>query len=397
MVDVIFLSLLSLGVLLGQAGRITVVQPVTVYVFEVVMALHLVILLARSRTFVRRHSPSVVTWALLWFIYVGAGLIVTGWGSGIGATVRASLYLARLGLYASYAFMLSYVKVEKKFATFYTRLLMIGVPLICIVQYLFVPDLRFLVQWGWDPHMYRAVGLILDPPIIGAVLGIALLGGLITQDRLAVAFNFVALILLFSRSTYLAVGSVVCVYFILQRQYVRSVLWIVILVISILLAPHTIPPQLTLESAKIERISTVRSRSVEIRHGIDAWVRSPLIGIGYNRVADYKRGVSGYLDKTLDSNHSSSAFHSFWLTQLATTGVIGVILLAVAIYHLTKGRTLLTLALAIPALIGILDNVVFHPLVLTVLIIMTHAGVWSHSRKEISHKNEAVAKNKAIT
>ncbi|MDZ7586275.1 MAG: hypothetical protein U0946_00850, partial [Patescibacteria group bacterium] len=39
-------------------------------------------------------------------------------------------------------------------------------------QYLFLPDTRFLLKFGWDEHYYRMIGTVLDPNYLGIMLGI---------------------------------------------------------------------------------------------------------------------------------------------------------------------------------------------------------------------------------
>jgi O-antigen ligase len=223
--------------------------------------------------------------------------------------------------------------------------------------------------------MYRAVGLMLDPPIVGVVLGVLFFISVVQKDYVAIFLNFSAVIFLYSRSTYIAVGLVTLMYLLLHRKYVGAIVWMVILSLSIYLAPQTIPPYLTLESAKIERVSTVLSRRVELENGFRAWMSHPIFGIGYNRVAEYKQSMPRIYGKEVVVNHSSSAFHSFWLTQLATTGIVGFVLL-VSGYVLVMKRSIgWFLALTIPALVGILDNVVFHPFVLTLFIFIYFSKV----------------------
>ena len=39
------------------------------------------------------------------------------------------------------------------------------------IQYLFLPDTRFLLRYGWDEHYYRMIGTVLDPNYLGVMLG----------------------------------------------------------------------------------------------------------------------------------------------------------------------------------------------------------------------------------
>jgi O-antigen ligase len=180
---------------------------------------------------------------------------------------------------------------------------------------------------------------------------------------------FASMIFLYSRSTYLSLLIVTSLYLLSKSQYVYVVLFVLIAILSIYVAPLTIPPTMNLESAKIGRMSTATSRMTEIREGIHAWSTSPIIGIGYNRVSEYKRHLNAKSTTTV-SNHADSAFHSFWVTQLATTGIGGVALLLGCMGLLIRWRSELFYPLLWVSIIGVFDNVVFHPLVVISFVLL---------------------------
>lgn len=445
MIDTLLLSLVGLSLLLGQLGRISLGNGIQFYALELLVLLHTVVILlrngkwslrgirrvggqrdstinagddtviARSPTFagttrqshvnvgLLRHAlrsfprlprlcesiagmvamTTIRKTASLWLLYVVTLFYFTALGKSPSDNIKAGMYIARIGLFATYFGLLIRAQAQNTAYVRILRIISIVTPIVCLTQYFLLPDLRFLTQFGWDPHMYRAVGLMFDPPIVGTVLGVLLFVTLRQalldkttyfkipfQDYVPVLLNFIAIIFLFSRSTYVAIAAVIFLYFVSQRKYTGAFLWIIVLSVSIYLAPKTIPAYFNLESAKIERVSTVLSRKVELENGLRAWIAHPIFGIGYNRVAEYKQSLPRVYGKDVSSNHSTSAFHSFWLTQLATTGIIGFALLA-GVYILAMKRSLYwALALSIPAIIGILDNVVFHPFVLTVFILV---------------------------
>ena len=396
MIDTLLVGLIGATFLLGQLGRISLGNGVQFYTLELLIFVHVAILLSRrwsslKRALLRCHAECRLRRAfsvqsepveaskkhehirkviVAWFVYVITLFLITAWGKGFSDNIKAGMYIARIGLFAIYFYLLIHVKTSTHLALKILKLISIAVPVICLSQYILIPDLRFLAQFGWDPHMYRAVGLMLDPPIVGVVLGALFFISVVQKDYVGIFLNFSAVIFLYSRSTYIAVGLVMLMYLLLHKKYIGAIVWTVILSLSIYLAPRTIPPYLTLESAKIERVSTVLSRRVEIENGPRAWMSHPIFGIGYNRVAEYKQSLPRVYGQKITSNHSSSAFHSFWLTQLATTGIIGFGLLIGAYVLLMKRNLYWALALTIPALVGLLDNVVFHPFILTLFILV---------------------------
>ncbi len=426
MIDTLLLSLIALSFLIGQVGRISLGNGIQFYALELFVLVHVMILLVRyvvrsfsfrvdTPTFTSSSRPpatgmegsldfarddryldalrrgaslrsfprlprlcesiagtvamtTIRKIATLWFLYVISLFVFTAWGEDSTDNMKAGMYIARIGLFALYFYLLTVSQIQKQLMTRLLWIISIVIPAVCLLQYLLVPDLRFLAQLGWDPHMYRAVGLILDPPIVGVMLGVLLFVAVIKRDHLAILINYCAVVFLFSRGTYLTIAFVIFVYLVSQKKHLGAILWIVVLSASIFIAPKTIPAYYNLESSKIERVSTVLSRKVELMNGFRAWMANPIFGMGYNRVAEYKQSLLHIYGKEVASNHSSSAFHSFWLTQLATTGIIGFVLLVSGYVLVMKRSFGWFLALTIPALVGLLDNVVFHPFVLVLFI-----------------------------
>ncbi|MBP9814685.1 O-antigen ligase family protein [Candidatus Woesebacteria bacterium] len=399
MIDSLLVGIVGSLLLFGQLGRISLGNGVQFYALELLVGFHVMLLLLRKRGAIKhlitscgvemkkksKLRISLKHVSIAWFLYVIALYLLTMWGKESSDNVKAGMYIVRVSMFALYFALLSYVHNCTYVVGRVVRIITIVTPALCLLQYIFVPDLRFLAQIGWDPHMYRAVGLIFDPPVAGVVLGMLFFISLVKNNRVGITLNFLAIIFLFSRSTYIAVGSVTFLYLFYRKQYGLSFIWIVLLSLAIYLAPKTIPAYMNLESSKIERVSTVLSRRVEIENGLRAWNSRPIFGIGYNRVGEYKKSLPSVYGSDIALNHSSSAFHSFWLTQLASTGVVGFSLLAGAYLLAMRKNVLWALILAIPALIGILDNVVFHPFVLTLFILVYFSKVLDQPSSYSTH------------
>src|SRR3989338_6680935 len=45
-------------------------------------------------------------------------------------------------------------------------------------QYIFLPDTRFLLSYGWDEHYWRLIGTVLDPNYMGVMMGMIVLFGI---------------------------------------------------------------------------------------------------------------------------------------------------------------------------------------------------------------------------
>lgn len=368
MIDTIFLSLIALSLIFGQIARIQVGSGIQFYILELFVVLHIGILLFRVRN-IQIHRSRFVRIGVLWFGYVCMLLVVTSFGKSSSDNLRALLYVTRIGIFALYATLTDALQIPSSIAKRIWHITSLIIPVMCLVQYLFMPDLRLLQQYGWDPHMYRAVGLYLDPPILGTVLGILFISAMFEKRKVAMILNYLAVIFLFSRSTYLSIFIVVISYVLKRKQWVQAIVWVLFFGLSLWLAPMTIPRYSQLESAKIERVSTVLSRRVEIEAGLRAWMNQPVFGFGFNRVAEYKTHHPEIYGKEIATSHAASAFHSFWVTQLATTGIVGVLLLIYWYTLAMRKSEMWFLVLVPPALIGLFDNVFFHPFVLYCLLL----------------------------
>lgn len=369
MINSILLILIALSLTLGQIARINLGEGVQFYLLEVFVSIHVIILL-RHAEFSFLQKSRLVRIGILWFGYVVALFLITAWGKEWSDNLRSGLYIARIGIFALYAVLLGTIDTQQQVVKRIWNALSLVVPVICLLQYVFLPDLRFLQQFGWDPHMYRAVGVFLDPPIVGALLATLFISALYEKRKVALILNYMAVVFLYSRSTYLAVFLVIILYLFRRKKWALTAIWVVFFSISVWLAPKTIPRYSQLESAKIERVSTVLSRRVEIEAGIRAWMSQPIFGIGFNRVAEYKAHHPELYGKEISVSHAASAFHSFWVTQLATTGIMGLILLVYWYVLIIKRSELWLYMFLILGLIGLLDNVLFHPFVLTLLLLV---------------------------
>ncbi|PIY79331.1 MAG: hypothetical protein COY81_02855, partial [Candidatus Pacebacteria bacterium CG_4_10_14_0_8_um_filter_43_12] len=80
-----------------------------------------------------------------------------------------------------------------------------------LVQYLLLPDTRYLYLFGWDDHYYRLIGPLLDPNLSGILF--VLTSWLIVAWRKLLPkaivvsllmMTILAIVLSYSRATYLS-------------------------------------------------------------------------------------------------------------------------------------------------------------------------------------------------
>ncbi len=378
--------LLALSIVAGQFAYVDLGHGVRFYLSELLLLIFVLFEIIKFglRPLRQLLKDKIV---MAWVCIVLLGWGITAFSASSTDNLRSFAYIGRMVLLYTGAWYIQRSSVSPRILQS-----LFVIPAICLAQYVFMPDLRFLQQYGWDPHMYRAVGTIFDPPVVGSILGLLWTTLLIRLPRHMVKSSslsiihyqlsicFVAIIFLYSRSTYISLLLVTSLYMMSQKQYLYVLMFVLITILSIYVAPLTIPPRMNLESAKIGRVSTATSRMTEIREGIRAWQSSPLIGIGYNRVSEYKRHLNAKSTTTV-SNHADSAFHSFWVTQLVTTGVVGLGLLIAGLWRLILWRKELVYPLLWVSIIGVFDNVVFHPLVVisfVLLFLVKHPVISRH-------------------
>ncbi len=102
----------------------------------------------------------------------------------------------------------------------------VGLGLIGLIQFFMYPDLRNLMYLGWDPHYYRLFSTLLDPNYMGLLLVFTLLMGFgIFTKKHSVwiiagqLVTFVALLLTYSRSSFLALGAAIVVWTLIRKNW----------------------------------------------------------------------------------------------------------------------------------------------------------------------------------
>ncbi len=156
-------------------------------------------------------TKTVWKWLIIFLGWSILGLLVNQLITGIN--YLPWLYLLRLIVYLSAGLLIYKIKEKNKpvhqwLALIFTILMAILI-LFGFAQYLFLPDLRFLVSQGWDDHYYRLAGSMLDPNFLGMMLMTGLLVWLFkiapnNTGRISIGILFIAgLLLTYSRSSYL--------------------------------------------------------------------------------------------------------------------------------------------------------------------------------------------------
>jgi len=286
----------------------------------------------------------------------------------------AGLYLVRWVLYAGLYFVVDDLVQNSKFKvqSFLTSLTVVGViaAVFGLLQYLFLPDMRFLEKYGWDPHLYRVIGTFLDPGFLGLILVFTLIlltvklwpARKLSWRGIAWVIVYLALALTYSRASYLAYvgGMGVIALFKKSPKFLLAVFFLGMVTIFLLPRPGG-------EGVRLERESTIQFRIINYGQSLLIIRDNPLFGVGFNAYR-YAQGRHGFLTgEELRSSHAGAGGDSSLLFVLATTGLVGV-----SVYFWLWGKALwlgkanpLVLATLFSALVhSCFTNSLFYPWVM---------------------------------
>jgi hypothetical protein len=379
---------------LGQLQRIELLGLPAFYFHEVLLSVfvgwHVVNL--DWRVFVMRILKKVPTVGRVGLGWVGAGLIIALFSHT--PILTPLLYLIRLGLYLlsglSLLFDLKKNKINQQFLslcllTFFSLITYFG-----LLQYIFVPDTRFLFFLGWDDHYYRLISTLFDPGFTGIIL---CLGFIFSQLHIAEYISHqrkkhlfthttfclwllsissvVAILLTYSRASYIAfIFSTICL---LQKNWRANrqlfitnlcMLFFFILAIPFLPKPGG-------EGVNLARTSTIESR-ISVTQTAFASMNKPIDFLFGKGIFTQPAQLSS--SPTEHSQHARLPDN--WLILLFTgTGIGGTVIAATILSHLLQRKFLwqkyLWIGILAVFIHGLFNATVTYPFVLIVL------GTWT--------------------
>ena len=199
--------------------------------------------------------------------------------------------------------------------------------LLGLFQFVFLPDLRFLAEFGWDPHYFRLVSTFIDPNFSGLFLvfltSVAFSYFLYRKQVYYLFYFFLfftSAILTFSRSSYLALLTILIVIGVLKSPKISIGLILLLLTLSLLI-PKT---RIRIEGAfKLDETANAR---------IDSWRKAAeiikdnyLFGVGFNTYRFAQRDYGFFTVDAPQGQHSGAGTDSSFLLIFATTGIFGAI------------------------------------------------------------------------
>lgn len=310
-------TLFLIGWVSGELLRWNGVIPVTL--LDVAMIL-LLSRLAISRLInIRLPHPVKTGFAMTAGIGIGSWILGLRLFS-IGESIHGLLYLLRI---LGYLIIIIQAKELFNLIKKWIYLALVSFVVLGLGQYVFLPDTRFLLQYGWDEHYYRLIGTVLDPNYLGAMLGMILIFSanqfLKTKKRkwgILGALGILGLIFTYSRASWTATGIGALIWGINKGNWRKLGEWgaLGILIAFII---YLVAPKPGGEGVNIFRTFSIEQRIGSWKEGIVIWRKHPWLGVGFNNYAV----TSGKTD------HASNSPSNSWILGLDTLGIWGVLVI----------------------------------------------------------------------
>lgn len=261
---------------------------------------------------------------------------------------RSAFFLIRYISYFFLAIIVFNVVAKDKIKNWINLILIIGCAYILIgfLQFLFIPDLTFLTPFGWDPHQRRIAGSVIDPNFSGfiftLIFSLSISHFLFLPKRpkdspikygllLLALISFVAIILTFSRSSYLALLATVVTLGSLKSRKLLGFILLLFLIVF-LITPSVrlrIVGAITFDETAKARVESWKNALVIIHDNL-------LFGVGFNSYRFAQAKYNFFPQDTPLGGHSGSGADSSLLLITATTGVIGLSLFVIFLFAQIK-------------------------------------------------------------
>ncbi|MCR4325070.1 MAG: O-antigen ligase family protein [Candidatus Curtissbacteria bacterium] len=239
------------------------------------------------------------------------------------------LFLARFILYFFIFIVTSNTIAKNKITSWLNIYLIVGLIFILagFLQIIFLPDFTPLVPFGWDPHQRRLASTFLDPNFAGGLIALLFFTATVMYLERAEKLyflmslvSFVALVLTFSRSSYLALLAGLLVIGLLKS---RNALLIFLIAFSISFFALSPVRARILGAFTLDETSEARIESW--KNAVTIFKDNPIFGVGFNsyRFAQARYNLFPH-DNPL-GGHSGAGSDSSILLVAATTGIIGLV------------------------------------------------------------------------
>lgn len=315
-------------------GQLERIPGLPLYLHDLVILLLIIL----NFKFLKLPRPTV------WFLAsAGLSLIIALFKLPFNQVLISSLYLIR---WLAYACLLPLFKHHKLDLRPWLKYLCLALAILGILQYLFIPDTRFLAGLNWDDHYYRLISTVFDPNFLGLIFVLGLI--LFNLQILPSLVLLIALLLTYSRSGYLSLLAVIFAYVILKKKFKFLLLILVFIFLPFLPRPGG-------EGVKLERWFSVEQRLANYRESLQLIKVSPVFGLGFNTLRYFRQDFV---------SHAAAGLDSSLLFVLATTGIVGLLAYLNLLKSLWQTSLLVKLSLVAILVHSLFQNSLFYPLIM---------------------------------
>jgi len=257
--------------------------------------------------------------------------------NGITNSIIGNLYLLRLTCYTAMFIVIWNFCLENKkvIDRIFDYLIVVSffIAIFGWFQYLIYPDLRNLIFLGWDDHLFRIAGTLIDPTFTAILLVFGVILSLIKYQKtkrsiyaLLLVPILLALYFTYSRSGYLSLIAGVLTYLFIKKKIKISFILIPLFLLGIIFLPRP-----SSEGVHLERTFSIKAKVENYYETADIFLKNPIFGVGYNNLCWAR---NNYLNDLNINSHSCSGSDSGVLLLLATTGVVGFLIFVTFLYML---------------------------------------------------------------
>lgn len=244
------------------------------------------------------------------------------------------MYLIRLIIY-SFIVGVDVDQIKQFNNPKFINIIGIVISLIGILQFVFLPDLRFLQYQNWDDHLNRITFPYLDPSFTGIILLIFAILNFIKTDghqfvknNIILFLELIAIFLTFSRATWLVTVLISLIYLFTDIKNFKKKIILLIAgfsTISIIAVIYVIFNSSFISYGnRIVRKETILARFTSIKKGIQIWQKNKVFGIGFNNYKTYQL-KHNYFVKNSINNKGEASIENSYIFVLASGGIIGFI------------------------------------------------------------------------
>lgn len=317
----ILLILISLPA--SQLARVEIGNFAVTLMDSLVTALFLIFIFSRNKVKGRLLKPIIIFASILTLSF-----LVNVKNLNMQESIVSFSYILRWFIYAGIYFTFS--NLEKKRVS---KLLTMGGLLIVLggfIQYFLYPDLRNLYYLGWDEHLYRMFTFtFFDPNFAGiffVLYFLFILNKVIKTPKkmsmVILALTLIAIILTFSRSSYIALFFGSTVYLFLEKEIKKTLAIISFISLFLILTSVIFYFSPKSEGTNLIRIASGEARIESMKNAILIFKDNPIFGVGFNSYR-YAQKKYGFIDESKMQVHSGAGTDNSFLFVLGTSGIIG--------------------------------------------------------------------------